>query len=85
MLGYSSLVEEDQFRVTMRIFNAYRLPPDGNKLLYDSITPVNSFRLIFNYYFGTDYELLSDRSYRSGGYEDPYRKFIDVTEILEND
>jgi hypothetical protein len=43
-----------------KIFNAYYLPGGGEKLLYDSISPVNSFRIIFNYYFGTDYELLKD-------------------------
>lgn len=29
-------------------------------ILYPSITPVNSFRLIFNLYFNTQYELLPD-------------------------
>ena len=43
-----------------KIFNAYYLPGDGKKLLYDNISPVNSFRLIFNYYFGENYELLED-------------------------
>jgi len=43
-----------------KIFNAYYLPGDGEKLLYDSISPVNSFRVVFNYYFGTDYDLLGD-------------------------
>jgi hypothetical protein len=43
-----------------KIFNAYYLPGGGEKLLYDSISPVNSFRIVFNYYFGTDYDLLKD-------------------------
>jgi hypothetical protein len=30
-----------------------------------SVTPVNSFRLIFNAYFGTDLEILDNRSYYS--------------------
>ncbi len=61
----------------MRIFNAYYLPDGGNNLLYDSITPVNSFRLIFKHYFGANIDLLNDRSYYS-----PYGQlyeFIDVT------
>jgi hypothetical protein len=37
--------------------NAYFLP-DGSKDLYPSITPVNSFRLIFDDYFGANYSLL---------------------------
>lgn len=44
--------------------NAYYLPKGYGKL-YASITPVNSFRLIFGEYFGADYPLLSDISYAS--------------------
>jgi hypothetical protein len=38
----------------MRILNAYYLPGGGEKSLYDCITPVNTFRVILNHYFGTD-------------------------------
>lgn len=44
-----------------RIFNAYHLPGEGQTLLYNNISPVNSFRLIFNYYFNAEYEMLEDR------------------------
>lgn len=43
-----------------KVLNAYYLPGDGNDELYDSISPVNSFRMIFNHYFGTRYDLLED-------------------------
>lgn len=43
-----------------KILNAYYLPGDGAQALYDSISPVNSFRVIFDRYFGTDYGLLED-------------------------
>lgn len=43
--------------------------------------PVNTFRLIFNFYFGTDYELLDDRCYFSS-YDYPY-KFTDVTDEVK--
>ncbi len=37
---------------------------DGNyESLYQSVTPVNTFRLIFNHWFGTDYPLLPDRTF----------------------
>ena len=37
---------------------------DGDyESLYQSITPVNTFRLIFNHWFGTDYPLLPDRTF----------------------
>jgi len=46
----------------MSILNACYLPNSGRKDLYDEITPVNTFRLIFNRYFGADYEILADKS-----------------------
>jgi hypothetical protein len=44
-----------------KILNAYHLPGDGRKLLDDAVSPVNTFRIIFNHYFNTSYELLDDR------------------------
>lgn len=49
----------------MKILNAYYISEDAQKSLYPSITPVNSFRVIFNNYFGSEYELLADVSYYS--------------------
>jgi hypothetical protein len=46
----------------MKILNAYFLPGEGAAGLYPSITPVNTFRLIFDVYFGADLELLEDVS-----------------------
>jgi hypothetical protein len=54
----------------MKILNAYYFP-DGTEGLYPTITPVNTFRLIFNKYFGQDYPLLEDRSLYSA-YDIPY-------------
>jgi hypothetical protein len=49
----------------LSIFNAYYLPENCSIRLYQSITPVNTFRLIFNYYFKANYNLLPDKSYFS--------------------
>jgi len=49
------------------ILNAYLLP-GGAKLLYPTITPVNSFRVVLNSLFGTDFKLLKDQSWE--GYPD---------------
>ncbi len=69
----------DRFlRERMRILNAYFLPDNGNELLYPTITPVNTFRLIFNRYLGQDFPLLPDRSYYRGN-ETSY-DFYDVTD-----
>ena len=50
----------DQFK----ILNAYYLPGHNN-VLFPTISPVNTFRLIFNTYLGADYPLLKDISYDS--------------------
>lgn len=55
----------------MAILNAYYLPAGGDKLLYENISPVNTFRVIFSYYFGEELELLDDKSYFSS-YDAPY-------------
>ena len=49
----------------MAILNAYHLPEGGNQGLYENITPVNSFRIIFNNYFGGSFALLEDQSFFS--------------------
>jgi hypothetical protein len=54
----------------LAILNAYYFPEGGSQYLYPSITPVNTFRLILNIYFGMDYELLEDVS-RYSVYKDP--------------
>jgi hypothetical protein len=50
---------------------AYYLPGGGEKDLYPTITPVNSFRLVFNQYFGAEYPLLPDVA-RTASYQTPY-------------
>ncbi len=67
------------------ILNAYYLPEkekQTEKLLYQSITPVNSFRVLFNLYFGTEFNLLDDRVYMIENKQRPY-KFFDFTDRLK--
>ena len=47
----------------LRILNAYYLPAHSDSL-YPSISPVNTFRLILNEYFGENYSLFPDKSYK---------------------
>jgi len=82
LLNWESL-EETYTRERLSILNAYYLPDGDSALIYDSITPVNSFRVIFNHYFGTDFELLENRSYYTK-WSAPY-KFYDVTELMNQD
>lgn len=64
----------------MKVLNALYLPGKEG-VLYDSISPVNTFRVVFNAYFGADYDLLKDESYYST-YERPY-KFTNVTDRIK--
>jgi hypothetical protein len=45
------------------ILNAYYLPGFGENHLYPAISPVNSFRVVFNTYFAAGLSLLPDISY----------------------
>jgi hypothetical protein len=47
-------------------FIAYYLPGASKDLVYPTITPVNTFRIIFNAYFAGKYPLLEDNSYLTG-------------------
>jgi hypothetical protein len=53
--------DETYLKEAYSILNAYYLPGSDYKMLYESITPVNTFRVVFNLYFGQDYALLKDR------------------------
>jgi hypothetical protein len=56
---------DDELLEKFSILAAYRIPGmDPEELgIYPSITPVNSFRLIFNAAFGTDLPMLPDRNW----------------------
>lgn len=58
-------------RDRMKILSAYYLPGGGDALLYPSITPVNTFRLVLSHYFGADLPLLEDASFFSIGHPYP--------------
>jgi hypothetical protein len=60
------------------ILNAYHLPGHHDQL-YSQISPVNSFRLIFNNYFGGKYDMLPDVSYDS-----PVPNLYDFSEVENN-
>jgi hypothetical protein len=68
------------YKKAFSILNAYYLPGCDYSQLYDSISPVNTFRVVLNWYFGAEFELLKDESYFSTKAQ-PYN-FIDVTAEL---
>jgi hypothetical protein len=62
----------------MWILNAYYLPGHQDKL-FSKISPVNTFRYIFNAYFGGNYDMLPNVSYFS-----PVPKLYEFSEIKNN-
>ncbi len=67
-------------RERLSIFNAYYLPGLDRDPIYDEITPVNTFRVIFNEYFGANLRLLPDRHFYAT-WARPFA-YIPVTKIL---
>jgi len=73
-LSDKSLIRVDDFSN----FSAYYFPEvELNDDEYPIITSVNSFRILFNTYFGTDYELLENKMYIKNG-----TKYEDITNII---
>jgi hypothetical protein len=51
------------------ILNAFYLPGDGRDLVYSEITPVNTFRVVLDAYFGARLEALPDWNFWSSYFE----------------
>ena len=71
----------DELKRKMCIFNAYHVPKAAAGDLYPTITPVNTFRLIFNTYFNAGLKMLPDTSYV---FEDDRHiySFYDITDQI---
>ncbi|MBE0698816.1 MAG: hypothetical protein IH586_18000 [Anaerolineaceae bacterium] len=74
-LDWNSL-ENTCVRERTSILNALYLP-DASVQIPSDLTPVNSFRIVLNTYFGTHLELAANRTYYSL-WDDPYR-FMEVS------
>jgi hypothetical protein len=77
--GTSATPSPLMVRERMSILNAYYVPPHIKQKLYPTISPVNTFRLIFNFLFQSRFGHLTDRSYYSGPMDVTPYKFADVT------
>lgn len=62
-----------------RILSAYHLPGPEGETVPEDITPVNTFRFIFDRYLGTDHGLLPDRAYVIHN----HHRLYDLTEVTE--
>jgi hypothetical protein len=72
----------DELREKFGILNGMYLPGVTGRGLHPGISPVNTYRVVFNEYFGANLELLPDRSFVSVGDRKPYQ-FIDVTDVVK--
>lgn len=73
-------LDNNNFKERLSILNAYYFPDRDYSHLYDTISPVNSFRVILNQYFGTNLEPIPDKAMYSSWYR-PY-EFVDVTDSI---
>jgi ribosomal protein L11 methylase PrmA len=65
-----------------RILNAMSLPGVDHAKLHDSVSPVNTFRIVFQEYFGAKLPRLSDRSFVFPDTDHLY-DFFEVTETVK--
>jgi hypothetical protein len=68
----------DELEIKFGILNAMFLPGIDPSAVPQTISSVNTFRLLFDRYFGADLPLLPDRSYTSAAKFRPY-DFTDIT------
>ncbi len=68
-------------RERMGILNAYYFFNRSFDGLYEGLSPVNSFRLVFNRFFCANYDILADKSYFAS-FGQRY-KYIDVTQEIK--
>lgn len=72
-----------RYRERHGILNAMYFSEGAPSALYQGISPVNTFRVVFNDSLGKRYKLLKDRAYASRNYDNPYR-VRDVTRYLRS-
>ena len=77
-VSFPGITKEESDIGRLSIFNAYYFPNKEYNLLYNDVTPVNSFRIVFDSQFQTNYGLLEDKSFFS-----TYEKLYAFTEITD--
>ena len=75
--------DDDTFQKLSNLSAIYFPDEEHRKILTDDRTNVNTFRTVFNAYYGSDYEMLEDRTYWGLSVKKPFW-FKDVTSVLVN-
>ena len=60
--------------------NAFYFPEERYDKLSDNLTPVNTFRVVFNEFFNTELEILPDKIYIS--HSEKQYQFKEITDIV---
>ena len=82
-VNFQAPTDDDVFQRLSNL-NAIYFPDEKHReMLTDDRSNVNTFRTVFNAYFGSDYDMLEDRIHWSISYKKPFW-FKDVTSILLN-
>jgi len=74
---------KDMMEERSSILNAFYFPGNPHSFLYDSITPVNSFRVVLNAHFDEKIKLLEDKIYMHRTNKNTF-VFEDVTDYVMN-
>jgi hypothetical protein len=73
----------DELKIKTGILNAYYFPDGDYRDLDQHVTPVNTFRILFNKYFGTKLERLPDQVFAFPDILKIY-EFYDITDVVED-
>jgi len=82
-VNFQDPTDDDAFQKLSNLSAIYFPDEKHREMLTDDRTNVNTFRIVFNSYFGSDYEMLEDRIYWGLSHKKPFW-FKDVTSILLN-
>jgi hypothetical protein len=74
--------DERNLRTKIGILNAYLLPGDCDSLLYPTISPINSFRVVFDCVFNGQYALKADQTYYSDHHNPNGYVFTPIEDLL---
>ena len=75
---------DDDVHQRLSNINAIYFPDEKpREILMNDLTNVNTFRIVFNSYFGSDYDILEDKIYWNLSFKKPFW-FKDVTSVLLN-
>ncbi len=66
---------DEEIKEKYYVLNALYLPGLDKRSLHPHLTPVNTFRIVFNHYFKTNLEILPDEQYAHEDDHHPYRLF----------